>query len=80
MLLMPRRYRQRDTVQQLYKLSDRELEVVELILGGASNKELARALDLGLATVKTHVQHIFQKVDVPSRTALSARIQDDLNA
>jgi DNA-binding CsgD family transcriptional regulator len=77
---LPRRYRQRDTVQQLYKLSDRELEVVELILGGASNKEIARALDLGLATVKTHVQHIFQKVDVPSRTALSARIQDDLNA
>ena len=77
---LPRRYRQRDTVQQLYALSDRELEVLELIMGGASNKVIARDLSLALATVKTHVQNLFRKVGVPSRTALSARIQADLNA
>ena len=77
---LPRRYRQRDTVQQLYALSDRELEVLELIMGGASNKDIARDLSLALATVKTHVQNLFRKVGVPSRTALSARIQADLNA
>jgi DNA-binding CsgD family transcriptional regulator len=75
---MPKRYRQRETVQQHYKLTDRELDVLELIVAGASNKVIARELDLGLATVKTHVQHIFQKVEVPSRTALSAQILGEL--
>ena len=75
---MPKRYRQRETVQQRYKLTDRELDVLELIVAGASNKVIARELDLGLATVKTHVQHIFQKVEVPSRTALSAQILGEL--
>jgi DNA-binding NarL/FixJ family response regulator len=75
---MPKRYRERDTVQQRYKLTDRELDVLELIVAGASNKVIARELDLGLATVKTHIQHIFQKVEVPSRTALSAQILGEL--
>ena len=75
---LPRRYRQRDRVREKYSLTDRELDVVELIVSGASNKSIARELDLSLATVKTHIQHIFQKAEVPSRTALSARVLGDL--
>ena len=79
-LYLPRRYRQRDTIQAYYGLTDRELDVVELIVGGASNKVIASELGLSLATVKTHIQHVFQKMDVPSRAVLSARVVSDLDA
>ena len=76
---LPKRYRERDNIQQSFKLTDRELDVLELIVAGASNKIIARELVLSLATVKTHIQHIFHKVEVPSRTALSARVVAELN-
>jgi DNA-binding NarL/FixJ family response regulator len=69
---LPRRYRQRESVQRSYHLTDRELDVVELIVAGASNKDIARQLQLSLATVKTHLQHVFQKLAVSSRTGVSA--------
>jgi DNA-binding CsgD family transcriptional regulator len=77
---LPKRYRERESIQASFKLTDRELDVVELIVAGASNKIIARELALSLATVKTHIQHIFHKVEVPSRTALSVRVLADLNS
>lgn len=50
-------------------LSARELEVLTLVARGASNKEIARALHLSEATVKSHLLHLFAKLDVSDRTA-----------
>ncbi len=74
----PRRYRERDELGESYGLTSRELDVVEYIVAGASNKIIARELQLSLATIKTHIQHVFQKLGVSSRTALSARVLGDL--
>lgn len=71
---LPRRIQQRASAQERFGLTDREVDVLELIVAGANNKVIARELGLSLATVKTHIQHIFQKADVSSRTALSARV------
>jgi DNA-binding CsgD family transcriptional regulator len=71
---LPRRYRERAALGQRYELTERELDVVELILAGASNKVIAAELNLSVSTVKTHLQHVFAKLDVRSRTALSARV------
>lgn len=71
---LPRRVQQRKGAAERYALTEREVDVLELMVAGANNKEIARELGLSLATVKTHIQHIFQKVNVSSRTALSARI------
>lgn len=71
---LPRRVQQRKSAQQRFGLTGREVDVVELVVAGANNKEIARALGLSLATVKTHIQHIFHKAEVSSRTALSARV------
>ena len=50
-------------------LSARELEVLVLVAQGASNKEIARTLHLSEATVKSHLLHLFGKLDVSDRTA-----------
>jgi DNA-binding NarL/FixJ family response regulator len=49
-------------------LSDREVNVLEWVAQGASNKEIARHLHISEATVKTHLLHIFSKLDVNDRT------------
>lgn len=50
-------------------LTSREVEILELVAGGASNKEIAKELWITEITVKTHMAHIFEKLDVTDRTA-----------
>jgi predicted ATPase/DNA-binding CsgD family transcriptional regulator len=57
-------------------LSQRELEVLQLVAGGASNQEIAAALVLAPGTVKLHVSHILSKLGVKSRTQAILRARD----
>ena len=50
-------------------LSSREIEVLELVAAGRSNTEVANELFISETTVKSHLAHIFSKLDVSSRTA-----------
>lgn len=50
-------------------LSPRELEVLQAVAAGRSNTEVARELFVTETTVKSHLAHIFSKLDVSSRTA-----------
>lgn len=59
--------------QPTQALSERELEVLALVAEGRSNHEIARALFLSQATVKTHLVHVFDKLGVDSRTAAVAK-------
>ncbi|MFZ5440331.1 MAG: response regulator [Myxococcota bacterium] len=60
---------------QRFDLSERELEVLRLLARGASNKEIASALQVVEGTVKNHVTRILEKLEVADRTqaALKAR-------
>lgn len=49
------------------KLSPREMEIILLLAKGASNKEVARALNVAESTVKIHVQNILKKLNLSSR-------------
>lgn len=49
-------------------LSPREREILGLIAKGLSNADVATALGLSRATVRTHLEHIYQKLDVSNRT------------
>lgn len=53
-------------------LSERELDVLRLVAKGSSNKQIAEVLYISEATVKTHLIHIYRKLDVDSRTAALA--------
>lgn len=57
-------------------LSPRELEVLRLVAAGRSNPEIARALFIGEATVKTHLLHVFEKLDVSDRTRAVTRAME----
>jgi DNA-binding NarL/FixJ family response regulator len=59
--------RMRDTNEE--GLSTREIEVLELVARGTSNKEIAKQLWVSETTVKSHMLHIFDKLDVTDRTA-----------
>jgi len=48
-------------------LSPREREILGFLARGASNKEIARELDIAESTVKIHVQHILRKLELSSR-------------
>jgi len=50
------------------RLSEREIDVIKLIAVGMSNASIASTLNISLPTVKTHVQHILQKLNVADRT------------
>ncbi|MEO8289092.1 MAG: response regulator transcription factor [Chloroflexota bacterium] len=57
-------------------LTRREQEVLQLLMSGASNDEIAARLVISLATVKKHVSNILGKLGVESRTQAVARARD----
>lgn len=64
-----------EAVQEHWGLSARERDVVELLAQGASNSDIARALFISVPTVKSHLQHIYRKSNVRSRTELVTRLR-----
>ncbi len=56
-------------------LSVRERNIINLIAHGQSNKEVARDLGISPETVKSHMKHIFEKLEVEKRTQAVARAQ-----
>lgn len=59
---------------QLFALTAREVEIVELLIHGFSNQEIAEKLCISIHTTKTHVRNIFKKVNVSSRLALVSKM------
>jgi LuxR family maltose regulon positive regulatory protein len=57
-------------------LSERELEVLRLIAAGLANREIADELYIAVGTVKRHINHIYGKLGVHSRTQALARVRD----
>jgi LuxR family maltose regulon positive regulatory protein len=57
-------------------LTPREVEVLRQIVQGASNRTIAERLVIAESTVKTHIYHIFAKLEVSSRTEAAARSRE----
>ena len=59
-------------------LTTRELEVLRLLVGGLSNKEIAERLDIEPATVKAHLGRLMRKAGVTNRIALGTHALNEL--
>jgi DNA-binding CsgD family transcriptional regulator len=60
-----------------YGITDREHEIILKVIQGKSNADIAGELFISLATVKTHLHNIYQKMGVDSRYDLLARVRSD---
>lgn len=65
------------TPHPLSRLSPRERDILREIARGASNKEIARTLDIAETTVKIHVQHILRKLNLSSRVQAAVLASGD---
>ncbi len=65
-----------EALRRLETLTDREREVAVAIGGGQSNADIAKALYMGLPTVKAHASRVFTKLDVDNRTQVAILVHD----
>jgi len=79
--LLPLPLREQSTITEnaLAVLTDRERQIMRLVSEGLSNKEIGRQLNITDGTIKVHLHHIFQKLEISNRTVLAAMAisQDD---
>ena len=61
-----------DLVENKFNLTEREIQVMELLVEGKENKEIAEILFISPNTVKRHIKSVFSKMDVHSRAAAVA--------
>jgi DNA-binding NarL/FixJ family response regulator len=57
------------------ELTERERQIAELIMGGLSDKEIARRLSMSLPTVKLHVHHLLRKLNLQRRSQVILRLR-----
>jgi DNA-binding NarL/FixJ family response regulator len=65
---------------QVQDLSEREREVLELVMHGLGNKSIADRLGVTVAAVKWHLQHIYEKLHVHSRTEAALKFKQGRGA
>lgn len=70
------RRQQREQAQRLAELTERERDVMRLVVEGRPNKLIAEALHISVRTVEVHRAHIFDKMGVKSAVELANRLRD----
>lgn len=66
-------------IERTWGLSPREREVAGLLIEGYTNAYIADELGISAGTVKAHVSHIYQKINVHSRDELVASVREIVN-
>jgi two-component system, NarL family, nitrate/nitrite response regulator NarL len=64
--------RDSNTEKAIPALTNRERQIIRLVSEGLSNKEIGRLLKITDGTVKVHLHHICEKLQVRNRTAIAA--------
>ncbi|MEQ9091575.1 MAG: LuxR C-terminal-related transcriptional regulator [Balneola sp.] len=61
-------FEQNEKAIRYLRISERELEVLELVAQGLSNKQISEKLFVSINTTKTHLSHLYEKLEVKRRT------------
>lgn len=61
-------FEQNEKAIRYLKISERELEVLKLVAEGLSNKQISEKLFVSVNTTKTHLSHLYEKLEVKRRT------------
>jgi two-component system nitrate/nitrite response regulator NarL len=69
---VPREREQRKIAIAENVLTDRERQIMALVSEGLSNKEIGRRLNIACGTIKVHLHHVYQKLEISNRTVLAA--------
>ncbi|HEY3198227.1 MAG TPA: LuxR C-terminal-related transcriptional regulator [Nitrospirales bacterium] len=72
--IAPRQNFTLEKVKERFHFTDRETEVIEHLLKGWTNKEIANAIDISQLTVKEHIKHIMDKTRTSTRTGILVQI------
>jgi len=56
-----------ETIRPVERLTDRELQVLKLLIEGLNNQQIAEVMVISLSTVKTHISHIYSKLGASNR-------------
>lgn len=67
-------------IQEKYSLSDRELEVIELLAEGFTNQKIGEQLHISVNTVKSHIKRIYQKLRISNRLQLINKLTSNGNS
>jgi two-component system response regulator DctR len=73
---LARRREQRSRARRMAELTEREAEVMRLVIEGLPNKRIADALGISVRTVEVHRARVFEKMDVKSAVELANRLRD----
>ena len=68
----------RDLLTKKHLLSPREVDIALLVCKGFTDQEIAALLKIAFSTVRTHLKHLFTKLDVTNRTELIFTLMQDL--
>ena len=63
-------------LQEIYKITDREANIIQAVIAGRTNHEIADELGITERTVKSHMTHTFNKLNVTSRVQLLIKLKD----
>jgi DNA-binding CsgD family transcriptional regulator len=67
-----------EPLKQRFALTDREIEVLDRLIAGGSNREISHALFIAECTVKKHIQSISVKVGARTRTSIAHAVRQEL--
>jgi two-component system response regulator DctR len=73
---LSRRRELRSRARRMAELTERESEVMRLVIEGHPNKRIADALGISVRTVEVHRARVFEKMDVKSAVELANRLRD----
>jgi DNA-binding CsgD family transcriptional regulator len=75
-LIISKEIKELKQLWEIYKITHREANIIQLVIAGRTNHEIAEELGITERTVKSHMTHIFNKLGVDSRTQLLIKLID----